>query len=224
MVNNGGTDIKKESDELIKKYESIISIWTRWDESYWASFNYFLVINGLFFIAFYTIFSKTFGSDNSNSNNDIFLPLIICIGGLASCIIWLFILNKKLTFIYLAEFIGRKHEEWIYLDSETQGENEKKIKGCFYGNNKFMNENEKETYKDIHQSIKWYQKGFTKKGSGMLTAFALPLLFSIIWASLLIYVIYSFNPSNVNLSIFISIIFISVGIGYFLIAKREFKK
>lgn len=199
-MNNGGKVTNEHFDEWLKKYEYIVSIWQRWDESYWTSFNYFLVINGLFFVAFYTVFNKLF-----NDNTDVFVSSIFCIFGFFSCIIWLYILNKKLTFIYLAECVGRKHEEKIYPDLE--------IKGCFYGNSNYLKEKEKNNYKDVHETIKWYQKGFIKLGSGKLTACAIPILFCILWGVLFVYVLYSFN---VNLSILASIIFISIMICFYL--------
>lgn len=214
MVNNGGEEISNKDLLELKKYEHIVTIWNRWDESYWTSFNYFLVINGLFFVALYTVLSKTFGSDYN-----FVLSVIFCIGGLASCLIWLFILNKKLTFIYLAEQLGRKIEEEKLYPSNS------KIKGCFYGGHAYKTD--KETYKDVYESITWFQKGFIKISSGLLTAFVLPFLFSVLWMFLLAYVVYSYNPKDievVNASIVITIIFVGVWITYFLIAFREREK
>ncbi|UCF12785.1 MAG: hypothetical protein JSW06_00630 [Thermoplasmatales archaeon] len=138
----------------LRRYEILVNIWKRWDESYWTSFYIFILIIGLLFAGFAHIYDKTK-----------LLALILCLAGILISSIWLFILHKKLTHIYLAEKEGRKLEKIIFDNESNQG----LPLGCFQAimnpDKNFLSERFKSRF------------FLTKIPSGILVAFVIPFIF-----------------------------------------------
>ena len=137
---------------IIQKYEATLSIWTRWDESYWTSFNIFILIIGVLFAALSQVYTK--------------LPivLLICISGLVVTINWIFVLQRKLVHIYVAQEIGKNLETQIF-----QG---MKLGGSFTEIYKFKKTPKDSILKEHYK--KWYkrcQMKFAEKSSGFFSAF-----------------------------------------------------
>jgi len=96
------------NDEIIQKYDVVISIWKRMDESYWTSFNMFLIIEGLLLAGYSQVidiknFSKVFG-----------YSIIYSVAGIVITMLWWYVFNKKMAFTYLAEDCARELEEKIF--------------------------------------------------------------------------------------------------------------
>ena len=98
------------------------------------------------------------------------LALILSLAGILISSIWLFILHKKLTHLYLAEKEGRKLEKLIFNNVSNQ----ELSLGCFQAirspDNNFL-------------SDRFKSRSFlTKISSGFLVAFVLPFIFIAIWS------------------------------------------
>lgn len=142
----------------LKKYEQVISIWKRWDESYWTSVYVFILVLGLMFAGFSQIYDKSK-----------IIALIFCITGVLISLIWMLILHKKLAHIYIAESEGRIFEMMLFSNT--------KFNGCFALNKKYS-ENQ---LPEISNIFKW-RKILTEFSSGFLVSFVLPLIFIAIWS------------------------------------------
>ena len=174
----------KDRNEELKKYESIVSIWRRWDESYWTSFYVFIIVIGLLLAGYsQTVYNKFIG-----------FPLVYCIVGIIITIIWLFILHRKLVHIYIAEYIGRNVEEKINSDSKL---------GCFMASNEFkkrIKDKEPQTKNELKKLEEELEGKFenrikyTKRSSGYLVSYIFPLIIIAIWILFLIVtLIYKFG-------------------------------
>lgn len=145
------------NDEDIKKYDSIISIWKRWDESYWTSFYVYIIVIGLFLAGF----SQTIGRIN-------IVALFICILGFLMSIYWLFILHKKYAHIIIAETEGKKIERSVFSNSN--------VNGCFTSAEKFKKGELPEISK-----IFGCRRFLTESSSGFVVSFIVPMTFLCIW-------------------------------------------
>ena len=142
----------------IEQYTSIISIWERWDESYWSSFNMFVLIITLLVAGF------------SQLVNNKPIAAVVCLVGISMSISWLFILNRKFFIILIAESIGRTLETEI------------KLQGCF-----LLSDYEKNKIKENTSNIifnKW-QKSFAKKSSGLIASLIIPIIIIEFWSIIL---------------------------------------
>ena len=168
----------KDRNEELKKYESINSIWRRYDESYWFSFHMFIIIMGLLLVGYSQVINTSIFS--------IFLSIIYCGAGMSISLIWLFVLHKKMAFTYIAEEVGRDLEDTIFPDF---------YKGIFTRAKYTFHPFEK----DEKEEKKWKEKRekflnshfdkrviFTQKSSSKLTAFYIPLILIAIWIIILI--------------------------------------
>lgn len=152
-----------DKDGKLRSYECIVSIWSRMDESYWTSVNVFILIVGLLLAGYSQIIGKSKP-----------LSYVYCTAGILICLIWLFILHKKIAFIYIAEDIGRNLERAIYSDLQPGG---------FFTRSKkiFLNAGE-----DWFNEFFKRRKIFTKVSAAFLTSFILPAVIIAVWVGILI--------------------------------------
>lgn len=73
--------------------DDIILIWKRWDESYWISFNVFVIMTGLLLAGYSQVVKMKI----------IELAVPYCVGGFFISLIWLIILCRKYALIIAAE-------------------------------------------------------------------------------------------------------------------------
>ena len=152
-----------EKNSKLTKYEIIISIWRRMDESYWTSVNIFILMIGLLLAGYSQII-------------DIAKPLlyVYCIAAILISLFLLFVLHKKKAFTYIAEEIGRELEGTTYSDLDEGG---------FFTRSKKIFKNDDEKWLN-----EFFKKGkiFTKFGSAFLVSFILPTGMIVLWIVILI--------------------------------------
>ncbi len=147
-------------EKEIRQYNSIISIWERWDKGYWDSFHFYIIVISLLFAGYSQIINKIN-----------IAAVIVCFTGFIISIFWFFILHRKYAHILIAENEGRKLETKIFTDCN----------GCFTSNKNFK----KGTYNEIDEAL-GCRKFLTKISSGLIVSFFVPLTFTIIWLTLMI--------------------------------------
>lgn len=76
-------------DDRLKAYTDL---YIHWDSTYWYAFYVFLILQGSFIVAFTQVFINEKLPDRPN-----FL-FIISMSGLALSLIWLFVMNRKMTY------------------------------------------------------------------------------------------------------------------------------
>ena len=149
-----------EMDRKLTNYESIISIWRRTDESYWTSVNMFILIEGLLLAGY----SQIIGRPKQ-------LLCVYCIAGILIGLIWLFVLNRKMAFSYIAEEVGRDLEKTTYSDLK---------KGGFFMRSKkifFKKNMDKQWLKEYYNG----REIFARYGSSWLMSIFLPIVMVVIW-------------------------------------------
>lgn len=149
------------SDE--DSYSSTIDIWTRWDDSFWTSFNMFLLTVSILLVGFATVYQYSK-----------IVPVLISIIGIVSSYFWLRILNRKYIHIILAQKIGRRRE--LQLGNI----------GCFIYLE--LIREKLENHQDIKADIgvsNWHQR-FARGRSGKYTAIYFPLAIIVFWIFLFI--------------------------------------
>ena len=147
------------NNNTLQKYDILVSIWKRWDESYWTSFYVFVLVTGLLFAGYAQIYDR-----------EIIIACIISIAGIIISIIWIFILNRKLTHIYLAEKEGRKLEELIFVNKDI---NQKLSLGCF----RATKNPDRKFLSDMFKS----RQILTNVSSGLLVSLAIPIVIVLTW-------------------------------------------
>jgi hypothetical protein len=172
----------KLNDDL-KRYEILVTIWKRWDESYWTSFNIFVVVTGLLLAGFTQL-----------GKNDDILKQIFCFAGITISILWLLTLNRKFVHLTCCEEEGRKLEKEIYKNTD------KKF-GVYTSIKKFAHPESEEDnkYKKEIQNILGFKKYLTGFSTGALMACVFPIVILIVWIILsmlvsLIYWLFLFLP------------------------------
>ena len=158
-----------EPENNLNKYGYVISIWKRWDESYWTSFHMFLIVEGLLLAGYSQVIDIRDITKISNYS------IIYSLAGIAITILWLFVLHKKMAFTYLAEDVARELENSVFTDLQKGGPFQRS-EYTFHG----MGDNKK-------IDIDWLQGHFggrwiyTIFPSSTLIAFCIPFLIFEIW-------------------------------------------
>ncbi|HEC95092.1 MAG TPA: hypothetical protein ENI45_03905 [Thermoplasmatales archaeon] len=159
-------------DRKLLEYESVISIWKRMDESYWTSVHVFVIIMGLLFAGY----SKIIQMDGAEKE---IISFIYCVAAIIMCVIWLFVLQRKLAHIYLAQEVAIEFENGN--------------KGYFTKRNEMLNRkskefNEKLSKKFLDDYFDEYcgiRRCLVKIPSGTLMAFWFPISMAITWLFIL---------------------------------------
>jgi len=171
-----GEEEKKECEtqlKILKKYEQAINIWKRWDESYWNSFNIFILTISILFAAYSQVYNQRI------------ISLIITFSGIIISLIWFAILNRKYIHIVAGQLVAKNLEQGIYGNFIYSG--------CFSEIDK-INDSDFIVSKYIHNNDgkkKWQLKAskISSKifSSGFLSAFVFPILIALTWGALFIY-------------------------------------
>jgi hypothetical protein len=152
--------MKNMREYRLNKYNAVISIWTRWDESYWTSFNIFVLVISLFVAGY----AQIFGLHK-------ILACITCSAGIIVSILWLYILNKKYINILWAEEVGKELEKKIFSYFTNRG--------CFTKGEDFND------FIKNNQFISPLQKKFTTQHSGYIASLIFPLTIIEFWSIML---------------------------------------
>ena len=89
-------------------------LFVHWDSSYWYAFYVFLVLQGALIVAFTQVYTTT------SLNGRLTTLLIISIGGIVLSLIWLLVMNRKMTYTRGAEDQLKKYLPEIWIDAKKK--------------------------------------------------------------------------------------------------------
>ena len=96
------------------KLKAYTNLFIHWDSNYWYAFYVFLLLQGSFIVAFTQIFLR------ETINNRLIFLTYISISGCVLSIIWLFVMNRKMTYTYGAEEELKKKIPEIWISTKNK--------------------------------------------------------------------------------------------------------
>ncbi len=178
-------------------YSRLIDIWSHQDESFWTSYNIFLVMQGIIIVAIFQAYSvEKVGH---------FIAVIIAVFGFLITIAWLYSGNRRKAAIRLTSQQARYLEKKIFLDELKMDNNEPAgdvtdYFPMFFSGNRAVFSHPPITLEPYELKIKEYynsnlkqgcrgkiNRHFSSKSESDIMTLWVPFLFIIIWVVLLLW-------------------------------------
>lgn len=174
-----GTEETNDREQELKKYENIISVWKRLDESYWSSVHMYIIIMGLLLAGFSQMIDKS-----------TLLLFIYCCAGIIISLIWILILHKKMSNTYIAEEVARDLEEETFVGLEYRGVFTRTKYTYYHHDNSKEEKKWSKWRKEFLIGHFGKRQGLTNISSAKLVSYYFPLFMWILWIVIFVVVIY----------------------------------